>query len=294
MTFLKATTPKLKEIALERARRSMLRCIELAKQGKQTAGAPVWGREYDQETGEWTIDPEKQAVMCEIADRYLGGESLESLSREYGFARATLHYIIFKRCGPDLQIEFNSDKLDIHESVTIKLPPLLPAETIERLHARKQAWQERKPRQRSQRKLDKSFALTSYLFCAHCGAPFYGNGQENLRHYFHKRAKRFKPCKTKAPQCAIRARWLEDAVFLEILRALPRNGNLPEDIVRAIVTNCVAHLEWEDQRYLLKKALGENRRHQEKHGVFIRWTDSNRLGWEYEIRGLPKEALSNR
>lgn len=290
----KATTPALKEAARERARLSMLRRLELAKQGKQVAGQPVWGRNYDQATGKWSVDKEKQALIRKIADRYLGGETIEALATEYGFVNDTLRYTLFRRCGPELRIEFDSKNFDIHETVVIKIPPLLSEVTIRRIHEEKQARLTKKPKQPLQRKPDKSFALTGYIFCAHCGARLNGHGQRNLRHYYHRRSKKQKPCKPKAAQHWITRDWVEEPVFNELLGSLPSADNVPPNIVRAITENRIDCLEWEDRRYLLAAVLGKNRPHREKRGVFIRWTEHGRLGWGYEIRGLPSEAPKER
>jgi DNA invertase Pin-like site-specific DNA recombinase len=49
--------------------------------------------------GRWEIDPDKQRMIADVARRYLAGEPLPKLARQYGVNHANLHKTLTKRCG---------------------------------------------------------------------------------------------------------------------------------------------------------------------------------------------------
>src|SRR5262249_30792126 len=111
--------------ALQQQKKSLESKIERARQGKPTCGSLPFGRTFNKDTGQWGIDADKQAVIKDVAQRYLKGEPMTKMARELGMNKRNLIRLLRERCGGELVIDFHSDKLNIHESVTLAVPSLL-------------------------------------------------------------------------------------------------------------------------------------------------------------------------
>ncbi len=122
-------------IALQQSKKSMESRIERARKGTPTAGMLPAGRTYDEKAG-WGIDPKFQAMISDVAARYLAGESLSKMAREYGVNHSGLCRTLRERCGPEWVLNFDDDKLNIHEQVTLRVPALLPDKTIKEVRAK--------------------------------------------------------------------------------------------------------------------------------------------------------------
>ncbi|MBS0267297.1 MAG: recombinase family protein, partial [Planctomycetes bacterium] len=104
--------------------------IERAKRGIPTGGKLPYGRTFDREKEQWGVDEAKQKLIAEVARRYLAGESMAELATEKRINHSFLHKVLTQRCGTSWQLEFNSDDLNIHETVEIQIPRLLDEKTI--------------------------------------------------------------------------------------------------------------------------------------------------------------------
>ena len=104
--------------------------IERAKRGIPTCGKLPFARTFDKETGTWIVDEEKRAMIRDIAERYLAGESLWALASEYGQNHPNITRCLRERCGTSYTMTFRSKELAVDETITIDVPRLLPERLI--------------------------------------------------------------------------------------------------------------------------------------------------------------------
>src|SRR5262249_53081205 len=70
-------------LASNQNKKSILNRIERGRSGLPTCGKLPFGRTFDETTKKWGIDPEKQAMVEDVARRYLAGEPMPKLAEEY-------------------------------------------------------------------------------------------------------------------------------------------------------------------------------------------------------------------
>jgi site-specific DNA recombinase len=205
--------------------KSLLNRIERAKRGVPTCGKLPFGRLYDREKGKWSVDPDAKKMIEDIATRYLAGESMLKLSAEVGLNNANLIKILRERCGDRWDIEFRADDLKINETVTLKIPHLLPDKTILAIRQRLEA-----NRTYLHGQPTKDYLLSGRVFCAVCNYVMFG--QENRQghlYYRHGRREGAKHC-TLNPRPWVRADVIEKCVLGKLEMAF---GN-PAIIERAM------------------------------------------------------------
>ena len=166
--------------------------IERAKRNIPTCGKLPFGRLWNSETG-WSVDPEKQKMIQDVAKRYLSGETIMDLATEYGVNNSNLHKTLMQRCGTEWVQEFHVEKLKIHESVATTVPPLLSKSIIEAVKRKAQSNRTCHPNTSKNQ-----YLLSGKVFCAHCDYRMFGqaNHPDHRRHlyYRHAHAKRVRTC----------------------------------------------------------------------------------------------------
>lgn len=209
--------------------------IELAKQGWQTAGKPPFGRLFNRRKGKWEVIPEKQAMIKDVAARYLAGESLADLATEYGVNHSNLHKTLMQRCGTDWEQTFRCDDLKIDDTIKTKIPRLLPEKTIKAIRDRAGANRTYK-RKKDDAYFKNKYLLSGLIFCDHCGYAMFGQmnhpnkpgaKKSYYRHLGDKKRVKLCPCKHKT--------WI-DAKIIEknVLRKLFEVFGNPKAVERAI------------------------------------------------------------
>src|SRR5262249_15491466 len=155
-------------------------------------------------SGEWVIDPAKQKIILDIAERFLAGTSLKELAAEYDMNLGNLHETLKSRAGPVWRQTVKCKELNIDEVVQTRVPALLEDETIRAVAARMDA-----NRTWRHRHIKNQYLLGRMIFCRRCGYAFYGqhNPQTGRFYYRHSRAVR---CDT--PRGSMDAGVLEGAV----------------------------------------------------------------------------------
>lgn len=190
-------------------KKSLESCIERAKRiGAPTGGKPPFGRKWNKELEKWELIPEKQAMSKEAAERYLVGESLPKIAREFDINHSNLHKILTQKSGDKYEISWNQPDLKIQETVEIKIPPLLPQNIIQDILAKAKAnrtYQHGKPKYK--------YLLSGFVFCAECGYSLMGskNYLEKL-YYRHARPSRVRKCNI-SPRPYVAADDVEHAVI---------------------------------------------------------------------------------
>lgn len=211
--------------ARSQKQKSLLNRIERAKRGIPTGGKVPFGRRFDKATGKWSIDPNAQALAYDVGERYLAGEALPKLAREYGINHSNLCKILRERCGSDWKIRFKAADLNIDETVTIRVPPLLPEKMIKAIRPRLQA---NRTYLHGSPKYD--YLLSGRVFCAECGYAMFGQTNHGLISYYrHAHTERARTCSL-SPRPWVRADAIESAVVRQLFDLF---GN-PAAIERAV------------------------------------------------------------
>jgi DNA invertase Pin-like site-specific DNA recombinase len=211
--------------AAQQNEKSITNKIARARRGLPTCGRLPFGRTFDARAG-WGIDPEKQGYIRDIAQRFLLGESLETIARQKGVSESHLRLLLRDRCGCTWRQEFTSKSLNIHEVVDTPVPALLPPETVRAIRDRLAA---NKTYTHGQAK--HKYLLGRMVFCGHCHAPLFGQTHANGNvHYRHTPGRRIKDCTCPDAAAKVLARDLEQAVFVELFTLF---GN-PSAVQRAV------------------------------------------------------------
>ncbi|HEY7328771.1 MAG TPA: recombinase family protein [Gemmataceae bacterium] len=215
-------------ISLQQSKKSLENRIERARRGIPSSGSNPYGRKWDKKANQWSVDQAKKAQIAEIAQRYLAGEGLDKLAAVFGWTESNLRVVLRERCGDTWLIRFQSDKLNIDETVAVSVPRLLDQTLIQKMLDRMDA-----NRTYLHGKPKRPYLLGGYVFCAACGynlvGEYVGNcGNVVKRYYRHSSPARHKcPCK---PQPYVPADKIEEEVVSQLFDMF---GN-PAAITRAI------------------------------------------------------------
>jgi hypothetical protein len=272
------------------ARRSLRNRIARAGRGLPSCGRLPFGRSFvwdrDRQGGKWEVDPEKRAVIEDVAARYLRGESLLKLAEEHGVNHSQLCLTLRERCGTEWVQEFNSDKLNVHEKVTTTVPRLLDDATIKALRAR---LTDNRTRFRNGGVKVNTYLLSGYVFCGSCGTALCGaTDRHGVRHYYHTYAKWQSHC-TVRPRPWVKSDDLEHEVVSGLFNTF---GNVAaiERAVKSAIPDCEGLLK---RRKRLEGELARLARERERlvdavaEGLLGK-DDIRRKMADYEARG---EAL---
>jgi site-specific DNA recombinase len=159
--------------------KSLRNKIERAKLGHPACGSLPFGRTWDKKAKQWGMDESVKDMMEDVARRYIRGESLNELAREYGAGQSTMHER-FKNCGPVWTQSFQSKRHNVAETVDTPVPPLLDEATIAAVQKRLA----------SNKTFTHGHAKHKYLFarmifCGHCKSVLYGQPGSGIRYYRH-------------------------------------------------------------------------------------------------------------
>jgi site-specific DNA recombinase len=213
-------------------KKSILNRIARARRGVPTGGKLPFGRSYDKATGRWDVDPAKLAMITDVAARYLAGEQLRRLAREYGVNPGHLNEILRKQCGDRWVLDFRADDLNIHQTVTMAVPRLLPEETIRAVRLRLEA-----NRTYLRGRPKHPYLLAGRVFCAACGYSLFGQANDDgTLYYRHSHTETASACPVR-PRPWVRADVIEKAVVAELFKTLG-NPAAMERAVKAAIPDC--------------------------------------------------------
>jgi DNA invertase Pin-like site-specific DNA recombinase len=218
-----------------------LRILERTKKGKiewaRRTHAPVttkrpFGRVWKRtgrkgSEGVWVLDLEKKAMVEDCARRYLAGEQLPKLAKEYGVNHSNLCKVLRERCGPVWVQHVRCRELGIDETIETPVPSLLDDKTIRAVRDRLKAnrtYLHKPP------KSVHGYLLSGRIFCGHCGYGLFGQTNPNRKRYYrHTHTSRKRECPLH-PRPWVRADEIEEAVVRDLFCML---GN-PAAIERAV------------------------------------------------------------
>jgi DNA invertase Pin-like site-specific DNA recombinase len=200
----------------QQAYKSMINRISRARRGLPSCGKKPYGRIWHKESQTWTIDPEKQARVQEIARLYLeGNSSWEALGRKFGMNGSSLHKTMTHRCGDTWEQQFTLKSWGIHEVVATPVPRLLPEEVIQAIRAKaisRRTWD--KKTQKHQ------YLFSRLIFDMETKRALTGTCSKGRRYYQPYQGTRYQ----------INAKVLERVVTRELFQALSSSSNLKEVI----------------------------------------------------------------
>jgi site-specific DNA recombinase len=230
--------------AAEQAKKSLLNRIEKAKQNIPTSGKIPYGRTFEKE---WGIDPDKQIIIENAAEMYLKGVSARVISSTLNMNWPNLLKILKYRSGEHWEIRFRKKEFGIDKTVALKIPELLPEETIEAIRQRAEA-----NKTYSHGKIKHEYLLSRMIFCQHCGLALSGQtNHSGKRYYRHSKRDKDQECVTYVP-----ADDIERAVFIHLFKMFGDVSNLEKAIERAIPDpKKVERIE--EQKQLLEKQQKE-------------------------------------
>jgi len=201
-------------------RKSFVNRVNRAKRNVPASGSLPFGRLWDDKNEKWSADPAAKTMMQDAAKRYLAGESIRHIAAEYGISESTLRDR-FEKAGGKLPVEFHSDRLKIHETFTMDIPPLLDERTLRAIRKRADA-----NTTYTHGHMKYKYLLNRMVFCVHCKSALSGQFAEGKRYYRHRWNKTIK-CDHRGHA---NAEVLEDAVIRELFDCF---GN-PQAVQRAI------------------------------------------------------------
>ena len=186
--------------------KSIVSRIERAKKGVPTSGKLPYGRTFDKKTEQWGVDEEKKQIIERAAREYLETGQGGKIAKRIGMNYPNLLKILKHRSGDKWEVKFRSKKLNIEETVHIKIPRLLPEEVIQAIHRRAEA---NKTFAHGQTKYP--YPLARMVFCSECGFAIFGQVNHNERRYY--RHPRNRGCKIFN---SIPAETVEDSVLFNL------------------------------------------------------------------------------
>jgi DNA invertase Pin-like site-specific DNA recombinase/uncharacterized protein YoxC len=175
--------------ARQQSLKSITNRIERARRGIPTSGKLPYGRTYNKDTNQWGIDSEKQKKIQWAAEQYLSGISIVEISKIIGMNFSNLWKILTKRSGSDWQMQFRNAKLNIDETVTVKIPPLLGEETLAAIKQQGSA-----NRTYHHGEIKHKYLLSRMVFCKHCGYALSAQTNHSEIQYFRHPRDRKNEC----------------------------------------------------------------------------------------------------
>jgi len=172
-------------------KRTMNGRITRAKEGRPWGGKLPFGRDYDKDTGKWSIN-ERGRRLRRLLERYADGESLKALCKVFPeFTSPTLihNYIrnsklsgtFFRVVKARPEIGVKAERIPMPE-----IPEVISADLLRRVKARQQHLRTWNKEQRQ------TYILTGYVRCGHCGIALTGvttDGRIYYRHWNHSKSK---------------------------------------------------------------------------------------------------------
>jgi len=156
--------------------------IRKAKEGKPWSASPPIGRAYDKESEKWFITDKGRAIAAILA-RYIEGESLRQLCKEFGNipSQKISEYVHHGQLSGTYVARFNAPDIDLQEEVPVpSIPEVVPESLLEK--ARKRLIHNRKFNRHD---VHREYRLSGFIRCEQCGKALTGQARGNTLYYRH-------------------------------------------------------------------------------------------------------------
>lgn len=185
--FLHMSTEFNEYAARQMKRKSLESRLHRIRNGIPAVGKKPFGRIWNKETQKWEIDPDKQALINEIANKYLSEDiSWKELGKLYGINSTYLNKTIRENCGDIWLLNFDVPELQVKETIAMSMPRLLPEEIISAINEKSK---NRKTWDKITSKYD--YLFSKLIFDADTGLAL--TGLANSRKVRYYRAQNIKP-----------------------------------------------------------------------------------------------------
>ena len=236
--------------------------IERLRAGIPASGSMPWGRTYSKELG-WDIDKDKQGHIESAAKRYLKGESRREISKCIGMSEYNLWKILTKRSGDIWIVKIKKNNSEIIE-IQVKVPRLLPQETIDAIHKRAELNKTYKNKVSDYFK--KTYLLSGMILCNTCGYALCGYSKPNDKRYYRHADKEYRDkCTFKKH---ISADDIEKGVLAHLFEMYGNISEIKKSIKAGIPNNKELEelrKEMEDLEKLLEKSKKNRAKYQDMH-----------------------------
>ncbi len=149
--------------------------INLLKKKIPVSGALPYGRLYDKQSGQWSLDEDKAALIKQAATDYLRGVSAKEIAHGLNMTYQNL-LNVFRKSGNQWTVSYSNV-----DPVTFDIPRILQDETIE-------AIEQRLAHQNKFNRTDvKRYVLSGFIRCMDCKRSLGGQFQQHRwKYYFHR------------------------------------------------------------------------------------------------------------
>lgn len=229
--------------------KSITNRIERAKRGIPTSGKLPFGRTFDKKTGKWGIDQTKADEIKWAASQYLQKDRpINDIAKTLGMNASNLWKVLRHRSGSEWTIDFRNKDLNIDETVTIQIPPLLDQLTIEAIAEKAKA-----NKTYTHGEIKNRYLLSRVIFCADCGYSLFGQTNKGGRRYYRHGRDRERPCSTTT---WVVAEELEAAVLAHLFKMFGDINTLEQAILAAIPNSSDIESMQQEKDSLAKKLVG--------------------------------------
>ncbi len=211
--------------ARQQSLKSITNRIHRAKRGLPACGKLPWGRTFDKGKQQWGIDPDKQKIIQQAAERYLSGESLAQIADTFNMNATNLWKVLNHRSGNKWTQTFKQENLNIDETVEIPIPRLLDEQTINAIHERARA-----NKTYTHGEVKYRYLLSRMIFCAKCGYTLFGQTNHNTKRYYRHPKHRKKDCHL---QKWVPADLIENSVLIHLIQTFGDIERLQKAIEKA-------------------------------------------------------------
>jgi len=259
--------------------------IRTAQNGKPWSSHPPIGRAYDEESGRWYVT-EKGKAIATLLSRYVDGEGLTALCREFGISsRAKISGWVWRsQLAGIYKARFQRPEIDVDEEVSVPgIPEVVTLALLEKVRARL------RHNRRHNRHDVVRYAFSGFIRCGDCKGSL--NGQTKGEKTVYYRHKGLDGCSIKG----VRADQLEPAVLDYLFGFFLDQPSFNEAVLRAMPP--VGHRQdLAKQRAETEKRLAKNDREMKRtiSAVVVDGVDARLYVEPQNELKAEKEALTKR
>ena len=259
--------------------------IERLKAGIPASGNMPWGRTHSKELG-WGIDKAKQSDIKSAANRYLKGESRREIAKCINMSEYNLWKVLTKRSGDSWTVKIKRNNSEIEE-IQLKVPRLLPQNTIDAIHKRAELNKTYKNKVSDYFK--KTYLLSGMILCDTCGYALCGYSKPNDKRYYRHADKKYRDkCTFKKH---ISADDIEKGVLVHLFNMYGNISEIKKSIKAGIPNNNELE-ELRKEKKALEKKLGTSKQRRGKYQEMFADGNMTKTELEQKLQSLDEKIIS--